>query len=1286
MNQVFSTATGTCTDENKTPPYTPSAALGDRYELAIESHVFLSKPGCHIFQFDDVKNSTDVKEGDILGFTYYGRGFAEIRSRPSGESSEINATAFCFDSLQPSLGSIITTSENSPSESKMQYAIAAIQQLPSLFWFSHNYSIGRYHEEATVRGPHNALTATTQIIATEGVANVTWATPKVVATNATNTITIYPHKGYNVTYVVDFGAGKNETVHKTRLDADLDVNFVYNVSGSYSISLYATNIISFQIKACYVVVQDLILGLAFYEPIRAVPLGEETIFTWMMRQGNGVNISVDFGDGDSFHNDSFDIAYLFAAMNNHTYAAIGEYTVTINASNCVSNASIEGLAVVEVPLSGVTCNVIHAHRDIEVNETVTVEITVLQGTNPEFFIDFGDGTATTTRELTVQHSYSYYAFFNVSISAYNNVSRENASKEIQVHKPVKPLIGFNVTCAHTNLTDNTPCMLNITEGTDFTCTWNWADGRSSETLFEELGNFTYHNYSAVGHYNVALNCSNRLNKTTAETTAIVEVPILGFQVDDPIAKPFQVEFTVTWSTASGTDAIFNVTFTHVISGMSFNATVTTSVDTTSGSAVITRDMMPLLGFYELIVTAVNYVTPRQTIHLTVLVDVPITIPVLNRASKFVEVHIPTNFSFQITTGSNVSLWWNFTDGSPVIHQYYQGPFPVDGMTIKHTFDNEGEYIVHLFGNNRVSNFTSVIPVYIQNPPNLTLTSNSPQNIPPGTITFTIAVIPGREHPTDANYTVHFGDGSSVPPGQHFAAPLVLQHSYQSHGVYVMNITVANEVQYAILETEVEVQTPIEGLFSFSFQTGPEEEKGKPGKGPDDTYFPNDFPVLFSTSIRNGTNVSYLWDFGDEVSLTTMNNSVNHTYEKPGSYMVKVHAENAVSHTSTTLEVNMQRMIRIKSFENNGPAKLDKPITFKVLLDEVGTDSCYFVNISDNVVMNFKNSKSCPEACAAGSSAVKILEDPSGFSWEHVYSKVGIFKLSIIACNFVSTVIATGEAACAAKPCKYPNVTMKPSLVGKSSANAMPYLKKKAFKIKNDIELDCEATDKTEFSWKVTKVETNDVGDEKTVSLPASVSLTESSLNIPPRVLPVHAKYHLNFKVAMVNVEGIYSTSDGFITVIPSEIEAVIDQGMSKAVGQGKSTTVSCLQTNDPDEEVNDPSHFQFCWFCAKKGSYDPRLLDNCTQLDAFPLIPIPPLSSSDNDTNATSTELDENGCFGYPRGRLNTSDAKITLNTLRMTAQSDYDVCVQVSKDTRKSSACITLQVTFGDPPEVSIT
>ena len=1291
-DEVFSFGSCTCNDENVSPNTIPTATLNEKYELVSEHLIFVSKGGCHIFSFDDIRNGTDVKEGDIIGFTYQGGGHTEIISRKSEDSKKYNSTAFYFNDANLHLGSVLITTQSTPSSiSQLQFAVEAVCRAPAKMLLLHTYAIGHYYEQATVSGPLNSVTKTAHITATESVANVTMTTPEAVATNDSFIVTVHPHRGYNITYLVNYGSGYNETSFTELADQDQLLSYEYRLSGTYSVSLHASNILSFSIRTCTVVVQDRVLGLAFYSPVLPVALGNITFIQWLVRQGDGINITVDFGDGTSYQNGSFDVGYLFAAINNHTYAATGEYAITINVSNCVSNASIESLAIVELPVTGLTCTVHHAHRDIEVNETVTVEVTITQGTNPEIFIDFGDGSATTTRDLTAQHSYSPFDFYNVSCSVYNNISMLNASTEIQVHKPVDPLIGFNVTCSHTNLTDLTPCMLNISIGTDFTCTWDWGDGTTNETVFEQLGNFTYHNYSSVGHFHVQLNCSNRLNKTTAETIAIVEEPIIGFEVVDPIAKPFAERFSVYWNTITGTDAIFNATFTHIIDGTSFDLEVNTTVSTTHGTAVVFEYMMPDIGIYELMVTAINYVTQRQTRYLTVMVDVPIDTPLLTRSSQFVEVNKTANFSCQMAAGSNVSIWWDFGDGSDVINHHYQGNFSIDGVTIQHVYMYEGIYPVTLFGNNSVSNFTRFILSYIQNPHYLTLTTNSPQNIPPGTITFTIAVVPGQVHPTNSTYTVNYGDGTSVA-NVSFLAPLILQHSYGTHGAYTMNITVNNEIHLAFMEIEVEVQTPITNFSAVSLNTGPEANIGKPGFGHDKTYFPCDFPVLFNTTIATGTNVTYYWDFSNGYEVTTTTPFINYTFEIPNLYTINITAWNVVSKDILQLTVRSQCMVKTINFTNDGPQKLGLPINFTVGIKQVGTESCFLVEIGDNKVFNYKTDDAitCEEECSNGVQEDRTFTGKN-FSFDHTYSAVDNYPLLITGCNKVSKVNVSGKAVTLDKPCDYPVVTIDSDAVGSIRQNAVRYYRWKSIKIKNTVVVNCEASDKTNFTWIVKKWDV-DSGSFQTFPLIGNALSTSKKLTmeINPMEFSID-EYYFEFTCAMADVKGVEGSSEGYINVIPSDIEAAIAGGSTRAIGEGKEATIDASSTKDPDvpENENSDSDFQYCWFCAKQGSYDPELVKNCTLLPAFPLSPIPHVTannSSNNETQSNSTVVDEDGCFGYPPGRLNASTPQISFNTLRMRLYSTYDVCVLAMKDIRRSVACTSILLVEGDPPIVHIT
>ena len=1284
---------GACSNWKVSSEILSSTSLSDEYELIVESQVFLWTSGCHIFPFDGITTSTDVKEGDILGFSYQGCGFAEITSRKIDNSEQLNVTSFSFENTALGLGSILNTKASPPyTIDQIHYSLVAVHSIPSVIWFPHTYFVfGQYNEEVTVSGPWNTIKKAVPITVTEIVTNVTVTAAKAVATNGTFFFTIHPHPGYNTTYVISYGNGDNTTLFSVGTQQEKHLSYEYGLHGTYTFSLYAGNLLSFSIKTCNVTVQDAIKGLTFRDSILPAALGNVTIIQWFVRQGNGFYTIVDFGDGNSIKNGSFDNADLFAVINSHRYATVGEYIVTINVSNFISNASIQDLAVVEIPLSGVTCQVIHAHRDIEVNETVTLQATATQGTNVEMSIDFGDGSITTSRELSVQHAYSTYNVYNIIFSVYNNVSRFNVSKEIQVHKPVNPLIGFNVTCLHTNLTKPTPCMLNISIGTDFTCTWNWDDGLVEETSFGLLGNFTYHNYTTVGHYTISLNCSNRLNKTEAVTTAIVEEPIIGLEVDEKVAHPFASDFEVTFRTARGTDPIFNVTFTHLASGSSFNVPVTTANKPPSGSAVISAAIMPDIGIYELKVTAVNYVTPPQTVYLTIMIDVPIANAILIRSHKFIEVYTTANFSCTMTAGSNVSLLWDFGDGSPVKTQFYQGNFSNEGVTVYHDFQNKGIYIVTLSVNNSVSDFILHIPVYIQNPHYLVLTTNSPQDIPPGIVSFFVSLEPSKEHPTNSSYTVDYGDGTTYPE-QPFFGPLNLQHNYSRHGAYIMSINFTNDIQTVSMETEVEVQTPVSNLLVFSSHTGPAENKGKPGWGPQKTYFPCDFPVFFNTTIQSGTNVSYYWNFNDERTVVTTSTSVNHSFPNPGQYTVTVQAANVLSQQSQSLSVDIQCMAKIATFTNDGPKILNLPITFKIVIEQVGTASCYLVELGDNMIFNYKmdTSATCPQACSKIDEKTRRFTDPRGFSITHTYSQVGKYGLSVTACNLVYSATVPGETACTPKPCSKPQVIMDPETTGNSPENAKAYFPWKQISIKNVIEINCEASDKTAFSWKICKINSHN-GTCISYKLPASVSVTRARLDLKSRTLP-YGDYCLQFTCAMVGVDGIYNSSYGCIRIVPSELEAVIDGGESRSIGAGKRAVIKSYSTRDPDvdEKENHPNDFKRCWFCAKYGTYDRNVLDNCTELPAFPLVPLPQLTlvnSSSNGTQPNSTVVEKSGCFGYPPGRLTASSAKISFSTEMMELGQKYDVCncMLAMKDTRKRVACTTIEIVEGDPPVVEI-
>ncbi|XP_065052790.1 polycystin-1-like protein 1 isoform X2 [Rhopilema esculentum] len=63
---------------------------------------------------------------------------------------------------------------------------------------------------------------------------------------------------------------------------------------------------------------------------------------------------------------------------------------------------------------------------------------------------------------------------------------------------------------------------------------------------------------------------------------------------------------------------------------------------------------------------------------------------------------------------------------------------------------------------------------------------------------------------------------------------------------------------------------------------------------------------FSASVADGTNMTYSWDFGDNVTLSTANGTVQHKYKRMGNFTVKLKVANPVSSKEDSIAVFVLR--------------------------------------------------------------------------------------------------------------------------------------------------------------------------------------------------------------------------------------------------------------------------------------------------------------------------------------------------------------------------------------------
>lgn len=142
------------------------------------------------------------------------------------------------------------------------------------------------------------------------------------------------------------------------------------------------------------------------------------------------------------------------------------------------------------------------------------------------------------------------------------------------------------------------------------------------------------------------------------------------------------------------------------------------------------------------------------------------------------------------------------------------------------------------------------------------------------VTFTATVTSGD--PNGLTYLWNFGDGQTKQ-GR------VVDHAYAQEGTYNAYVIASRNSDSKLAETMITIvpipPTPI---------PLPEAVDGLKATSSSPTIAGN--PTTFLATITKGTNVTYVWNFGDR-GQTATGPSVSYVYQTPGTYIVTVTADN-----------------------------------------------------------------------------------------------------------------------------------------------------------------------------------------------------------------------------------------------------------------------------------------------------------------------------------------------------------------------------------------------------------
>lgn len=679
----------------------------------------------------------------------------------------------------------------------------------------------------------------------------------------------------------------------------------FSATGVYSVTVTCQNRLSEKTSNIDAIVQEPVTG-ARWIPNEPSILGNPINITLEITSGTNTSFKVSFKGYSFIHKNVGQRA--FHIIYQDIYRSVGFHQFTLTVWNRVTQPIVlHGYAIVEIPIHGLGAYVIGGPHGIEVNESVNIGIKLKNGSNPEFLVDFMDGSeATVTRKHTVVHKFNPHSLYVVNITARNNVSQEVTLLNIHVVKPVVPLQKVSISSSPTSLSNTSDILLYLSEGSDFFCVWQFGDGSSLNSSYQRLSyysdgkttdkrpfkNLTFivqHTYTSTGIFHISVKCQNRLSSEYASVPIVIQALVKGLNITKVPAQIVGREFPVYWTLLSGTNATFEVN----ISGASINFLHMSEL------WGFVRVVLANPGKYVIRVGARNLVSPIQTRSAVILAEVPVgslTVDI-SFESRDLEVDQNVTFTTQVKTGTNLVYLFDFDDGNKV--KNYVGK-----ITHKYGYNDVYEsrpnvsYEVLATASNNVSTVTVSVNVTVHKP--VLPLQKVKLSAYPSNVSEQAPIILMIDQGSDFHCICDFGDekiprnlkltkkvflGEDRTPTENFRNQRYpVSYAYDKASKYRLFIECRNRLSYTNATEEIIVQDPIRNLKIFDI----------PAIRFNETF-------VISWEIANGTDAEFQITFenltfelfGDNRTVTV---SPDH-YKTAGVFKVVVVAQNLVSWTA-----------------------------------------------------------------------------------------------------------------------------------------------------------------------------------------------------------------------------------------------------------------------------------------------------------------------------------------------------------------------------------------------------
>ncbi|XP_072168341.1 uncharacterized protein [Diadema setosum] len=553
-----------------------------------------------------------------------------------------------------------------------------------------------------------------------------------------------------------------------------------------------------------------------------------------------------------------------------------------------------------------------------VQETISVE--PHPGTEVTYHWRMGNGDEIVTHELSVNYTWPEDGVYNITVEAYNDISRVITETFIVLQHTIKDFEWKDSVPATTwpqypitpkKFGDESYINFGMSEGTNVTYEVTIGDGIVPTFLMKHDEDFNVsahmpgyrledrmavsHDgltgsvitiYESIGYYPVYINASNRVSWSTINSTAVVQIEITNFRLVEPPPLKFGETSLIGVLFDTGT----NLTFEGEFAGNTLdltNASLYYMDDTIGeGYILIPADKYDDRGFYDLSLTTLNLVSGPYTDVVSVQVEYAIKDLQMWVSELYIMPHDSISIAFDMKIGSDLTMVMDFDDGNSETFTKIEMRRVLGDQYLEwHSFDVAADYNVTINCTSAVSEELVWTLIKVQNPvENVEMTYHSPGVIPyqeVGTMLFEYEYTGDQSTPpTDANVAYVFTD--KIRPVEDF--PIAESNPVQQYmplakmGPYSVFINISNLVSFMVFEADIEMEKPILDLEiqcpRRHIRVGEQAE--------------------LTAYISWGSRVSWEWDFkdGSIVSIDVGGKRTrNHKYREPGTYPVMVSATN-----------------------------------------------------------------------------------------------------------------------------------------------------------------------------------------------------------------------------------------------------------------------------------------------------------------------------------------------------------------------------------------------------------